>query len=262
MDAQPSIRVIASQRERYMRPGWEERLSRFPFIDKWTRREAGYGAEHVEIPPSLRLYGQSVDLDRPVVGIGGTRSPSVEAFKSAFALAKCVAKRGGVVCSGGVPGVDLAAHLGALDASGGTTLAVLANPVEGGLSGHEWDCMRVSDAIAANGAFISEYEHTVSTDTAEFRRRLLQRDRIITALSGVFVMFESSPASATMDSAKRAAIQGRPVFAQARGATLQRQGPAIAIRAGLAEALPDGDPDRVAKMLIGIAEATQRCEPV
>jgi predicted Rossmann fold nucleotide-binding protein DprA/Smf involved in DNA uptake len=123
-----------------------------------------------------------------------------------------------------VPGIDLAAHLGALDNPGSTTFAVLANPAGGGLRGHEWTSRSTQQAIVAGGGFLSEYEEFVPFGSDEHRERLLQRDRIISGLSDCFVAFECSSGSATVDTAKRALAQGKPVVCVVPPRRTERRG--------------------------------------
>ena len=101
----------------------------------------------------------------------------------------------------------MAAHLGALDQAG-QTVGVLAKPVEDGIHPYKPRRSFLENGILANGgALVSECRDTVS-DT---RERLLQRDRIITALSDIFVAVECSETSATVDSTRRAKLQGKMV---------------------------------------------------
>jgi hypothetical protein len=182
------------------------------FVEKWTRLELVYERHHVALPSRCHLRGRSFPDDRPVVGIGGTRSPSVEAFCLAARITTLLAERGAVILSGAVPGIDLAAHSGALGAPEGVTYAVLANPVEHGFGAHEWPAPILDSLVTARGGFLSEYGSAVAVGSGAYRRRLLARDRIISGLSDIFIAFECSRNSATVDTAKRARLQGKPVI--------------------------------------------------
>lgn len=113
--------------------------------------------------------------------------------------------------SGGVPGVDLAAHLAAVEVPGGATFAVLANPVDMGFGGHEWHNNLIERQILKRGGFISEYSTHCAFGMEEFQERLLARDRLISGLSDLFIAFECNVDSATTDTARRALVQGKKV---------------------------------------------------
>ena len=118
-------------------------------------------------------------------------------------------QKGGVVISGGAVGIDTAAHMGALDKKG-FTVAVLGKAVDGGLD-HDHEAPRrfLEKGILKRGGLVSEYPD----DSKSLGDRVLSRDRIITGLADAFVAVECKHDSATVDTAKRAFIQGRAVFA-------------------------------------------------
>lgn len=184
-----------------------------PFLgwDKFSQAEFEYTLYHVEPPEHLFVFGSSWQVLNTAVSIsfGGTVSPTADGFQLSELLAQqAVLLHGAIVVCGGVIGVDMAAHLGALDVKG-QTVAVLANPVTLGLHPYETKRYFLEDSILQQGGlFVSEYD-SPSDDRNE---RLLQRDRIITALSDIFVAVECSKDSATVDSAKRAKIQGKKVL--------------------------------------------------
>ncbi len=203
-----SIRPLR-ETERWLQ---DEGLPETEFRHKWTGEQRLYGVRDVQIPKNLYYSGKLPNFDRPVVGIGGTRSPHVETFCIVSDIARRLSLET-IIVSGGVPGVDLAAHIGALDTVGGSTIAVLANPPDQGLAGHEWQSLVLEEKIVQRGAFCSEYETFTAPHSLAWRERLLARDRIITGMSDVFVVFECSEGSATVDSAKRALLQGKSVIA-------------------------------------------------
>lgn len=184
----------------------------FPGWDKFKRAAFDYALYHVEPPEHLFVLGRNWQvLNAPVsISFGGTVSPTADGFQLCELLAQqAVLRHGAIVIGGGVLGVDMAAHLGALDAKG-RTVAVLANPVTFGLHPYEPKRTFLEEGILHHGGLlVSEYE-SPSEDRNE---RLLQRDRVITALSDLFVAVECSKDSATVDAAKRAKIQGSTVIA-------------------------------------------------
>ncbi len=161
------------------------------------------------------MRGVPPDWAAPLVALGGTRSPTSEAFGVAAELARRFAERGATLVSGAVPGIDLATHLGARDLPTGVTVGVLANPVSLGLKGQEWHSAVVESEILITGALISEYNEAVAVWSDTFKERLLHRDRIISGISDVFVACECRENGATVDTARRAQLQGKLVFAVA-----------------------------------------------
>lgn len=108
--------------------------------------------------------------------------------------------------------MDIAAHLAAIEVPKGSTFAVLANPVETGLGGHEWQNSLVERHFGRHGGFISEYSTHSVFGVDEFKERLLARDRIISGLADLFIVFECNIDSATIDTARRASVQGKKVI--------------------------------------------------
>jgi predicted Rossmann fold nucleotide-binding protein DprA/Smf involved in DNA uptake len=81
------------------------------------------------------------------------------------------------------------------------------------LAGHIWNNPYLTQGVLNGGGFLAEYETYVEPDGLNFRERLLDRDRIISGISDVFIAFECSVNSATVDTAKRAVNQGVTTFA-------------------------------------------------
>lgn len=85
--------------------------------------------EQVNAPKHLFLSGDGSLLSSgPRVAIVGTGTPTVDALCVAGEFAVDLVERGVIVVSGVMPGVDNAAHIGAIDA-GGRTIAVLATSI-------------------------------------------------------------------------------------------------------------------------------------
>jgi predicted Rossmann fold nucleotide-binding protein DprA/Smf involved in DNA uptake len=187
-------------------------MNRIQGVRKWDKSKFSYAKEHVCPPKQIFVLGRDWQVlnEEYSISFGGTVSPTADGFQLAELLAQeVVSKFSAIVIGGGVIGIDTAAHLGALDTHA-KTVAVIANPVEYGLHPYQPKRHFFEDAILRSGGLIvSEYD-TWSDDRKE---RLLQRDRVIAALSDVFVSVECSENSATVDSAKRAKIQGKVVLA-------------------------------------------------
>jgi len=184
----------------------------FPeFVHKWSGRTRRYNINDISLPPSLYVRGKEIDFSLPVIAVGGTRSPTVETFCLVSDLITSLSSYGIAVISGGVPGVDLAAHMASID-NDLCSYAILANPVENGLSGHEWSNSIVDRNLTLHGGYISEYATLAPLFSDQHKERLLDRGRIISGLCDVFLVFECNVNSATVDSANRAYLQGKKVI--------------------------------------------------
>lgn len=73
------------------------------------------------------------------------------------------------------------------------------------------DLASVEARILERGCFISEHNHVIPFGKPAFRERLLDRDRIISAMCDIFLVFECNQDSATVGTAIRALSQGKTV---------------------------------------------------
>ena len=139
------------------------------------------------------------------VSIIGSRAASAYGMHAAGDIASSVAKRGWTVVSGAAYGIDGAAHRGTL-AIGGTTVAVLACGVDRAYPAGHADLI---EAIGRTGVIVSEQPpgRLVS------RTRLLDRNRIIAALSAGTAVVESGRSSGSMHAARAATTLRRPLMA-------------------------------------------------
>jgi DNA processing protein len=169
--------------------------------------EAGYPSilRHVaDAPPLLAVLGDPGALARPMVAIVGARNASVAGRKFAAILARGLGEAGYVVVSGLARGIDGAAHEAALSAG---TVAVLA----GGLD-HIYPPEHgpLAERIAAGGgAIVSEMAVGHEPRARDFPRR----NRIISGMALGVVVVEAAERSGSLITARRAADQGRLVFA-------------------------------------------------
>lgn len=182
------------------------------FTHKWSGEFRKYTYTDIALPSHLDIKGTAFNDKFPVIAFAGTRSPSVECFCLVTKIASILASQGKTLVSGGVPGVDLACHLAAFNYEESKTYAILSNPVERGLFGHEWNNIYIENLFKKRGGFISEYKSYAELFSVEQKERLLQRCRIITGLSDILLVFECSKNSATVDTAKRALLQGKKVL--------------------------------------------------
>ena len=113
--------------------------------------------------------------------------------------------RGYTIVSGAAYGIDGMAHRAAL-ASKGQTIAVLAGGVDRFYpSGHDALLTR----IVESGAVISE----LPCGAAPTKWRFLQRNRLISAMSGATIVLEAGWRSGSLNTAGHAAALGRPLGA-------------------------------------------------
>lgn len=158
--------------------------------------------------PPVLLYcrGDISWLKRPAVAIIGARSATEYGRRISSRFAAELAAVGIVIVSGGAHGIDAAAHIGALGASGGGTVAVLGCGVD---RVYPRAHTALFQDIAASGVLLSEYP--LSTTPEGFR--FPARNRIISGLVQGVVVVEATDKSGSLITAKLALEQGREVFA-------------------------------------------------
>lgn len=140
------------------------------------------------------------------VAIVGSRAATAYGTLMASDIAIGLAEVGQVIVSGAAYGIDTAAHRGALAATCGVTVAVLAcgvdRPYPQGNAG-------LLQQIAAHGLIVSE----APPGRLARRDAFLARNRIIAALAGGVVVIEAGLRSGTMSTVRHAGTLGRPVMA-------------------------------------------------
>ena len=155
-------------------------------------------------PPMLAIRGDGACFARPIVAVVGSRNASIGGSRFAMQIATGLGDAGFAVASGLAPGIDAAAHRAALPTG---TVAVYA----GGLD-HPYPPENVDLAekiVAEGGALISEMPMSHVPRGKDFPRR----NRIISGISVAVVVVEGALRSGTLITARRAADQGRLVFA-------------------------------------------------
>ncbi len=173
-----------------------------------ARWPAGLRALALRAPVALWMKGDADLLSAPVtsrVTLTGSRAATAYGEQVAVDLAGDVARDGRQVVSGGSYGIDAAAHRGALAVSG-PTVAVLA----GGLDRpYPAGNQALLERIARSGLLLSEAPPGV----APTRTRILQRTRLMAALSAGVVVVEAAYRSGALTTAEQATRLGRPVGA-------------------------------------------------
>lgn len=160
----------------------------------------------VDFPLVLYVDGDITCVrGKVMIGVVGTRKPCNESIAIARKICTGLASAGAVVVSGGALGIDRAAHESSMEA-GGKTVCVLG-------CGFGTDYLMGSEpmrrAIAKSGAVITEYPPFARASRSTFP----ERNRIISGISHGVVVIEAGPKSGSLITARRAAEQGRDVFA-------------------------------------------------
>jgi DNA processing protein len=159
--------------------------------------------------PPIVLYVKgawSDCLDRPCIGVVGSRRCSTYGQNAAIMLARDLAQRGVTVISGFARGIDAAAHRGALDA-GGRTVAVLGTGID---EVYPRDHRKLAAEILDHGgALVSQFP----LGTPPVSENFPYRNRIISGLSLGVVVVEAAENSGSLITARLAMEQNREVFA-------------------------------------------------
>jgi DNA processing protein len=156
-------------------------------------------------PPVLYVRGALTAADSFAVGIVGTRRATPYGRQAAEQLSRELAGAGLAIVSGLARGIDAAAHQAALNA-GGRTLAVLGSGVD---QIYPPEHRRMAEAIAEQGAVISDYPPGTGPEAANFP----PRNRLIAGLSLGVIVVEAGEKSGALITADFAVEQGRMVFA-------------------------------------------------
>jgi DNA processing protein len=160
-----------------------------------------------DAPPLLGVHALPDALDvmtRPMIAIVGSRNASGAGLKFASQLAADLGTSGFVVISGLARGIDQAAHRASLI---GGTVAVLAGGHDKVYPAEHEDLLL--DIIQARGAAISEMPLGHVPRAKDFPRR----NRLISGASVGVAVIEAAYRSGSLITARRAADQGREVFA-------------------------------------------------
>ena len=173
-----------------------------------TPRDASYPASLRQIPDpplTLAVRGRLAGADEPAVAIVGTRRATEYGRRMAQELARGLAQAGVTVVSGLAAGIDGVAHRAALEA-GGRTMAVLGTGIDRVYPA--WHA-ELADAVAANGALVSEFPCGAAPLAFHFPRR----NRLISGLSLGTIVVEAAEQSGSLITAAFALEQNRQVYA-------------------------------------------------
>lgn len=151
----------------------------------------------------LWALGRVEVLERPSIGIVGTRRPSSHGTAAARSIAFEVARSGWCVVSGLALGIDEAAHVAAVEA-GGETIAVLPSPAPLGL---RYGARRLAEQIQRVGLLLSD--RPVGTPPAAWS--FAARNHLLAALCDGLIVVEAPEGSGALITAESAAGIGIPV---------------------------------------------------
>ena len=154
-------------------------------------------------PLILYLKGDHIDFSN-CIAISGSRDPSHHGHRAAREFGRYFAEQGITVVAGFARGVDLDAHIGALD-GGGITFAILPSSIS---DIYPKENSRLAADVVESGLLISE----MSSFERMNRLSFIRRNRITTGLSRCLVIGESDGTGGTLQQFKIAMKQGRPVF--------------------------------------------------
>lgn len=156
-----------------------------------------------DAPPLIAVRGDAALLNRPTIGVVGSRDASGAGRTMTGRIARGLGEAGWVVASGLARGIDTTAHEASL-ATG--TIAVIAG-------GHDRPYPRenasLMERIAEQGLVLSEMPMGWEPRARDFPRR----NRLVSGLSLGVVVVEAAERSGSLITARLAGEQGREVFA-------------------------------------------------
>ncbi|MFC3099667.1 DNA-processing protein DprA [Altererythrobacter lauratis] len=163
-------------------------------------------AQMENAPPILTMRGNIALAAGPCVALVGARNASAAGVKLARDFGGELAEAGFTVVSGLARGIDGGAHQGALAASGGGTVGVIASGID---ITYPPQHRQLQEEVATRGLLLAE-----EVPGTEPRGNLFpKRNRIIAGLSLGTLVVEAAPQSGSLITARLAGEMGREVMA-------------------------------------------------
>jgi len=156
-------------------------------------------------PPLLYVLGSVDVLNKPQLGVVGSRNPTAGGKSITKELSTSLSLSGLVITSGMATGIDGEAHIAALE-SDGETIAVCGTGLDRIYPAKH---RALAHQISEQGALVSEF----SIGTMPMSQNFPRRNRLISGMSLGVLVVEASIKSGSMITARLANEQGREVFA-------------------------------------------------
>ncbi|MDG3548595.1 DNA-processing protein DprA [Methanobacterium formicicum] len=156
-------------------------------------------------PDVLYAIGNIDLLNKPSAAIVGTRNPTKNAIKSANKISKQYGNYGFVIVSGLAFGIDTVALKVAVSMKL-PSIAVLPSPLDNVLP--KKNRSLANDILKNNGLLISEYP----SGTKVYKSNYINRNRIISGISMLTIVIETSAEGGTMHTIKFAKEQIRTIL--------------------------------------------------
>ncbi len=197
-----------------------ERLARLG-VRLLTRLEAAYPSRlrlASNPPPVVYLAGQWQPADEKAVALIGSRDCSAVSSRRAREYARYFAQEGVTVISGYAAGVDISAHLGALEAGGRTIIIPGCGADYFDFAPLKSLDLNTFESLSQQGIWLSE-----QTPEADWSSQgSLARNRLVAAWAEIILVIEARTQSSTLDTVQKAQNLGRPIFVQSFATLSQR----------------------------------------
>lgn len=154
-------------------------------------------------PEILYCIGNISLLNRPSILVCGARDASEKGCELAYKCGRLIADEGVTLLSGYARGVDIAAHLGALEA-GGTTTAILPY----GLSKFKLNKNMIEIYTPEQMLVVCE----VPTFVGFSAQSAMRRNKLLVALAKAVIVVEPGEGGGTWYTAKKAKEMGKPLY--------------------------------------------------
>jgi len=203
-------------------------------------------------PPVIYKAGEWRASDAMAVAIIGSRECTAVSAKRAREYAQHLAKQGLTVVSGYAHGVDINAHLGALE-GGGRTIIIP------GCGADQFDFGPLQEVgissyleLAKRALWLSEQPPQVEWSA----QGALARNRLVAALAGAVLVVEAALNSSTLNTVERARTLKRPLFVQSFATLTQRvMGNEKLLREGATAIQGEGDLEQISDLIKGSQRA-------